>query len=487
MHGIEVPSISRNLQFTPYLRTGKVETDFSAEDQGNDAGFDIKYSITSGLTLDGTFNTDFAQVESDQLQVNLGRYGLYFPETRPFFLENKSLFTVGVPWQTQLFHSRRIGIAPNGQRLPIDGGVRLTGKITHQTNLGFLQMRSHSNESTDKTDFTVLRISRDLKNRSSVGFLGTRRQDDHTSGNTLGINGSFGIGEHTDLHTFAATTRSNEFNSDQHAFNIYINHNSPTWKYEAWIHEVGAEFNPEVGFVSRTNMRESGGVLRYTHAIDNYLELKEVNQYYSLSAIRNLDGYLENGNIHLEIWPVWDNGAEAWTGVDFQYEELRDPFSVVGVLIPPGEYHTKRFSISGNLPTTKRIRGSVFLSNGGFYSGNLLNTNVFLGYERDESLSFSVSYRHRKIGFPSLDKDVTVANGSIGIAYAFTPKSAFFGRLQRNRIDDIWSLNLRYRWQRNANSGLYVVYSYFGLGTDHETMEHQEFVVKYSHTFDVLN
>ena len=486
IHGIGVPGMNRNLQFIPYLRTGNVQSDFSDDDQGNDAGFDVKYSITSRLTLDATFNTDFAQVESDQLQVNLGRYALFFPETRPFFLENQALFTVGVPWQTQLFHSRRIGIAPSGQRLRIDGGVRLTGKIADQTNFGFLQMRSDSHIQGDKSDFTVLRLSRDLKNRSSIGFLGSRRQDSDSTGDTIGLNGSFGIGERTDVHTFVATTRSDAYSSDQHAFNVYLNHSSPTWKYQAWIHEVGKGFNPEVGFVSRRNMRTTGGVLRYTHAVDDYFGLKEWNQYYSISTTRNLDGFLENAGLHLEIWPVWDNGADGWMAVDFQYEEVRDSFYVAGVEILPGKYHTKQFVIAGNLPNTQRIRGGAYLTNGGFYNGTLLNANTFFSYQRDESLSLSVGYQHRKIGFPSLEKDITVADGRMGFAYSFTAQSAIFGQVQRNRIDDIWSINLRYRWQRNANSGLYIVYSYFGLGTDDDTLKHQEFVVKYSHTFNVL-
>ncbi len=486
IHGIKVPSMNRSLQFTPYVRTGDVQSDFSEDDQGSDAGFDVKYSITSGLTLDATYNTDFAQVESDQLQVNLGRYALFFPETRPFFLENQGLFTVGVPWQTQLFHSRRIGIAPNGQRLRIDGGVRITGKIVGQTNLGFLQMRSDSNGS-GKSDFTVLRLSRDLQNRSSIGFLGSRRQDSHSTGDTLGLNGSFGIGERTDVHTFLAATRSDAYRSDEHAFNVYMNHSSPTWKYQAWIHEVGKGFNPEVGFVSRRNKRTTGGVLQYTHAVDDFIGLKEWNQFYTFSMTRNLDGFLENRDLHLEIWPVWDNGADGWVAVDFLYEEVRDPFPVAGVLILPGKYRTKQFVLGANLPNTQRIRGGVFLSNGGFYNGSLLNTNVFFSYQQDEALSFSMGYQHRKIGFPTLDKDVTAANGNVGFAYSFTPQSGIFGQIQRNRIDDIWSVNLRYRWQRNANSGLYLVYSYLGLGTDDDTLEHQELVVKYSHTFNVLN
>ena len=141
---IRVPPVPRNFQFTPYIRTGRVQSDLDYDEQKSTTGFDIKYSLTPGLTLDATYNTDFAQVDSDQLRINLGRYGLFFPETRPFFLENLSLFSVGVPWQTQLFHSRRIGVAPDGSRLPIEGGLRLTGKINQRTNLGFMHIRADS-------------------------------------------------------------------------------------------------------------------------------------------------------------------------------------------------------------------------------------------------------------------------------------------------------------------------------------------------------
>ena len=94
-----------------------------------DIGGDIKYSITPSLTLDLTYNTDFAQVEVDDQQVNLDRFNLFFPEKRPFFLENAGQFGVGSTGEVDLFFSRRIGIGSNGSIVPIVGGARLSGKI----------------------------------------------------------------------------------------------------------------------------------------------------------------------------------------------------------------------------------------------------------------------------------------------------------------------------------------------------------------------
>ena len=114
----------RNLQFTPYI-LGSAERGgtLSGTETNEEIGFDVKYSITPSLTLDATYNTDFAQVEVDDQQVNLDRFSLFFPEKREFFLDNAGQFTVGNPREAELFFSRRIGIS-GGQPVPIDGGPR---------------------------------------------------------------------------------------------------------------------------------------------------------------------------------------------------------------------------------------------------------------------------------------------------------------------------------------------------------------------------
>ena len=168
--GVQTPAL-RNLRITPYalgnrLASGEVpvdpETDF-------DFGGDLKYSLTPSLTLDATINTDFAQVEVDDQQVNLDRFTLFFPEKRPFFLENAGFFSVGNPGEVDLFFSRRIGIGDNGQAIPIMGGGRVSGKAG-KFNVGLLNMQtSDFDDTVPSTNFSVARVSRDLPNRSSIG------------------------------------------------------------------------------------------------------------------------------------------------------------------------------------------------------------------------------------------------------------------------------------------------------------------------------
>ena len=205
---IHVPKYQQNLTVTPYAIAGIVTQDSatsSSKDREQDFGFDLKYAITQSLTLDATYNTDFAQVESDQLQINLGRFGLFFPETRPFFLENAALFKMGMGG-VRLFHSRNIGIEPDGRKLPITGGTRLTGKLGAAHNIGLLYMQAEAGEYVPQNDFLVGRYKRDLPNRSSYGALVAHRDGGGTSNLTLGVDGQWGIGERTDVSGFVAKT-----------------------------------------------------------------------------------------------------------------------------------------------------------------------------------------------------------------------------------------------------------------------------------------
>ena len=172
------PPVQRNLKVTPYV-LGKSSQggELAARENDTEFGFDIKYSITSRLTLDGTYNTDFAQVEADEQQVNLDRFSLFFPEKRPFFLENSGQFTIGNPEQVELFFSRRIGVAEDGTQIPIEGGVRLSGKAGNSTNLGFLYMSSEAVEGiAPGNEFTVARVNQELPNRSAIGAMFINRQ-----------------------------------------------------------------------------------------------------------------------------------------------------------------------------------------------------------------------------------------------------------------------------------------------------------------------
>ena len=189
-----------NLKLIPYV-LGRVDKDFTLTDAKAESAFevggDIKFSVTPSLTLDLTYNTDFAQVEVDDQQVNLDRFNLFFPEKRPFFLENAGLFSVGSPGEVDLFFSRRIGIGDNGNIVPIIGGARVSGKI-NRTNVGLLSMWTEevSDKGIEENNFTIARVNHEFKGRSALGAVFINReglQSDNNYNRTFALDGKLGI------------------------------------------------------------------------------------------------------------------------------------------------------------------------------------------------------------------------------------------------------------------------------------------------------
>src|SRR5262245_34211526 len=199
--GIQTPAL-RSFRATPYVLGNAIASGPRPTRTRylRDAGGDFKYMLTPSLALDATVHTDFAQVEVDDQQVNLDRFALFFPEKRPFFLENAGFFSVGNPGEVDLFFSRRIGLGEDGQQIPIMGGARVSGKAG-KFNVGVLNMQTDDYEDRlASTNFSVARVSRDLPNRSSIGAIFTNRlgtgdlaaDDDY--GRTYGVDGKLGLG-----------------------------------------------------------------------------------------------------------------------------------------------------------------------------------------------------------------------------------------------------------------------------------------------------
>ena len=368
------PKRPQNLKFMPYVLTSVaheqgVERASGASEE--DAGFDIKYSITPSLTLDATYNTDFAQVESDRQQVNLGRFSLFFPETRPFFLENAASFEVNNHGDPRLFFSRRIGIAADGRRLPIDGGVRLSGKVGPATNVGFLHMRAAGDETGARHgEFTVARVKQDLPNRSSLGWIATNRDNGSTAGQTYGLDGAWGIGVNTTVSGFIARTQSAAFADDDYAAALNADYNSPTGAYNLVYQEVGAGFNPEVGFVSRRNYRRLAGLAQRTYVVDDFLRLNEWKSHIRYNGFWDFEGYHESGLLNVGSWMIWKNGADLFGSVSFVHEGVKEPFPVAGNTVLAGEYDYGEMNLGFSTPNTGAWRGGAGFLAGGFYNGN---------------------------------------------------------------------------------------------------------------------
>lgn len=485
--GLRVPEKRpRNLKLMPYALGSIERAPGTSRAANEDAGLDLKYSITPSLTLDVTYNTDFAQVEADQQQVNFGRFSLFFPETRPFFLENAAAFEVGIPGATQLFFSRRIGIAPDGRRLPIDGGLRLSGKVGNAMNLGFLRMRAAGADAgTPHNDFTVARVKRDLPNRSSIGAIATSRDDGLTAGRTYGIDGTLGIGFSTTLAGFIARTDSDQFDGDDYAVNLFGGHNSPKWQYNAAYTEVGAGFNPEVGFVGRRGYRRLGAFLQRTYAVDDFMGLNEWKPHVAYTGFWDFDGYHESGFLHMDSWMVWKNGADLWTAVNVMHEGVKQAFPIAGNTVPAGDYDYAELNVGGSVPRTGRWQGGGGFAVGGFYNGNRVSLFPFLNYRQDETLTAFASWNYNAIDLPT-GEPFKVNLARVGFNYSFTPKVRLRALVQYNDADEVVAANVRFSWLRSGNAGLFLVYNEVDDRSGAPMRSRREVVLKYSHLFDVL-
>ena len=214
--------------------------------------------------MDVTYNTDFAQVEADEKQINLDRFSLFFPEKRPFFLENAGLFSVGEQTfygpDIEMFFSRRIGIGPDGSSVPILGGARVTG-TAGGLNIGVLNMQTESVESvTDGNNFSVARLRKELPNRSAVGFIGTNRQglgDKGDYNRAWAVDGQIGIGEISLFKSFIAQSQTPGIDSEAYAYLFEGVRESKRLLLQLRYSEVGQNFNPEMGFLERHGYRKS--------------------------------------------------------------------------------------------------------------------------------------------------------------------------------------------------------------------------------------
>ena len=496
LQGIEVPP-QRNLKLTPYvLGEALRRTDDTKTTALGDFGADLKYSITPSVTLDLTYNTDFAQVEVDDQQVNLDRFNLFFPEKRPFFLENAGLFSVGQPGQLEVFFSRRIGIGESGGQIPILGGGRLSGKVGNNTNVGFLNIQTESVNATGtpSNNFTVARVRQDFQNRSNVGAMFVNRGG---TGNLAGerdynrsyaVDGRWGIGQAGTVSGFAAQTDTPGLEGDTHAFNMAANYDSERYQLRGGFTEVGPNFNPEVGFYARRGYRRSDTSVRTTFRPENPLGILEWFPHASHYTIWNfVTGQQETQYTHLDNGIEWRNGYQVSTGVNLTKEGVLEPFEIFpGVTVPVDTYdHAEaimRFNTNRGAPVSFTFRATV----GGFFGGDRVQMGPEVSMRASETFNAQLSWSRNDIDLPG---GAFVTNlGSVRLNYSFTTRMFVQALVQYNDRADLWSSNIRFALLSDANTGLFIVYNDTqGLGDVRPTGAGRTLTIKYSRLFDVLN
>ncbi len=493
LEGVEPPS-QRNLQLTPYAlassRRPGVEG-ASTRSEG-ELGADLKYGLTPSLTLDATYNTDFAQVEADELQINLDRFNLFFPEKRPFFLENAGLFDVGVSEELALFFSRRIGLGPDGEEIPIEAGLRVSGK-QGRNNVGLLYMRTEEAAGiAPGNEFAVARYGRDLPNRSSVGAIfvnrdgsgGAAGSDDHNR--TFGLDGRWGLGEGSELAGFVAKTETPGIETGDHAFQLIGRYNSERYSGSLGFTEVGEGFNPEVGFLSRRGYRKPEAFVLRRIRPQKLWGLQEIRPHVSYRGFWDDDDFQESGFLHVDTHWEWKNGYEVHTGVNFTHEGVKEAFEIAeGVIVPPGSYSHEEvalvFFTNRGAPVSFTLRPTF----GGFFGGDRLAVSAGLDFRLGEKFNSEIDWRHNDIDLPGGSFETNL--GRLRATYSFTPKILVQALVQYNDLADVWATNLRFTWLQRANAGLFVVYNEIqDVGLAGTGVADRELIVKYSRLIDLL-
>jgi len=489
---LNVPA-PRDLKVMPYAisSANRNFTSGATNDLEGDWGVDAKVGVTSSMTLDLTYNTDFAQVEVDEQQINLTRFNLLFPEKRPFFLENRGLFAVGRPGEIDLFFSRRIGIA-EGEFAPIQGGARLTGKVGG-VNVGLLNMQTDRVDETSADNFSAARVSKDLANRSSVGAIFVNRTGTGSiagSDNwnrTWGMDGKWGIGESLTFQGFGARTETPGALGREHAFSGGVEFRNRDRNANLSFTEVGEGFNPEVGFLERTDGYRQI-VTGYHHNVRSRglagIGFRELRPHVTYESYWNFDGYQETATLHMDSHLDWENGNFFSPAFNMQYEGLLKPFEVYpGVVVPAGNYRSLHTGWMANTDRRRWISVSNGWNYGGFLSGHQNVVAPTVTVRQGGTFTASLRWLRSDIDLP--EGDFVTNLGSLRLTYNFSTLMNTQALIQYNDLTKRWSTNLRFNLQRTAATGLYIVYNdteaFNGLGP-----VNRAFIVKYSHMFDVL-
>ena len=500
--GLETPEQSVNIELKPYM-VSSLTTDLEAavpfnNDPTLDVGLDFKYGLTRSITADVTVNTDFAQVEEDVQQVNLTRFSLFFPEKRDFFLEGQGIFGFsgqgdggpndGSGDVPTMFFSRRIGLS-KGQPVPVIAGARVTGKAG-DFDLGLINIQTDNKPSADaaSTNFSVVRIKRDILRRSNIGFIVTRRGPsiNHNDRSfTLGIDANLRFFENIEGNLYWARTATPGISGKDLSYRGLFEYAGDRYGFRIEQLMVGDKFNPEVGFVRRDDFRRSSVNMRFSPRTTNHRIIRKLTWQTTLDYITNANGLtLENrdlnGNFEIEFH---SSDIFSFSYIS-QYEFLPKDFTISpGVIIPSDGYDFYSIDGSYELGEQRKISGTVEVSRGSLYGGN----RTTIGYNGRISISSRVALEP-EISFNLIDLPFGKFKANLlttRVIVTPTPRLFFSSLIQFNASSETMSSSVRMRWEYIPGSEFFMVYS-DGRDTSragHPNLLNRTFAVKLTRLF----
>ena len=481
--GLEVPGSGTRLEIKPYA-ISDLATDVNASPAlanalGGDVGLDVKYGVTEGLTADFTYNTDFAQVEVDEQQVNLTRFSLFFPEKREFFLEGQGIFDFGGGFRTDptayyfsgelfpvqapiLFFSRRIGLN-GGRAVPLLGGGRLTGKVGPYS-IGVLDVQTDEElvSGAVPTNFSVVRVARDVLRRSSIGGMFTGRSVSAAgqgASYTYGVDGNFAFYDNLNINGYFAGTDTPGRRGDDTSYQAKLDYAGDRWGVLYDHLSVGADFNPEMGFVRRDDLRRNFAKFRFSPRPQSIDAVRKFSWEGSVDYITDGRGRLET-RLQQALFSIeFENSDRFFAGITDNYELLQQPFPIArGVTIPVGPYSFVNTRLVYALGPQRRIAGGVTFDHGGFFGGDRTSVGYLfgrIGLTPQLYVEPTISLNWVTLPEGDFTSELIVTRAT----YTITPRMFVAALLQFNSGTDALGTNIRLRWEYRPGSELFVVYT----------------------------
>ena len=443
-------------------------------DLASSAGFDFKYGLTRSLIADVTVNTDFAQVEEDLQQVNLTRFSLFFPERRDFFLEGQGIFGFGASPRylgttsafardvPVLFFSRRIGLS-NGQSVPVIAGARVTGK-TGPFDVGLLNIQTADKPSAGAvaTNFSAIRLKRDVLRRSSIGLIATERLPSAGGGESnlaMGADASLRVSDDVTIIGYYARTSSAKRTGDNSSYRGRFNYAADRFGLAFEHLLVGAQFDPAIGFVRREGIRRNTATARFSPRLRQNPQIRKLTwqstiDYVTGDHTATVENRSVDGSFGLEL----HNGDQALLRYSRGYERLPFDFAVApGVIVPAGGYVSEEFSLSYSRSPQRKLSGRLVASGGSFYDGTKYTASYSgrLAFVPQVSLEPSLSLNRVRFSHGDFLAQVL----STRLTVTPTTRLTVSSLIQFTGATHTLSSSARLRWEYNSGSELFVVYS----------------------------
>jgi hypothetical protein len=429
LHGIADAKMGGNLELRPYFLGGlenDLNTNFATKRLG-DMGLDAKVALTANLALDLTVNTDFAQVEADQEQVNLTRFSLYFPEKREFFLEGAEIFSFGGAGRNRwhrgdsdmdLYYSRRLGLV-DGHEARILGGAKMVGK-TGKYQVGIMNILTDDvtiqNEdaatTVNATNFSIVRFRRDILQRGTIGIMLLNKEELRSANfnRSLGFDGHLPLSRYFTISGYFAATFGPEKKDDEQiinmnkqnlAGNLNLNFDNDLWQASASYQDVGANFNPEIGFIRRTDFRLGSASIQYAPRPEESSVIRQFNYQLQGNYRYDHDDMMldsqQSASFSLEL----QNSSRFSINIQRESEFIDYDWEVrEGFLIPKGTYTGYGCSIGADSDKGRAIAGGIDIDYGSYYTGRQMRFSLNSAITRIRRVRMEVDYNHNYVDLP---------------------------------------------------------------------------------------